>query len=329
MQSNPSVAGALVRAHAPFEPAPSIGSAPTTESSQSAAAAEPRHHWPLLHLAGRAVGLLIRVVPRRFRFAAAVRASIALRPLIRRTGAYRAQRRQNVDTIREIALHRVLESMTASGALFDPVMRVEGMEHMEAGMADERGVLLVSPHAMLGTLILRRIYDRGWPQMILAGFPVLYVSGTRAEIPTLRPSPSFLIRVRSRLREGGLVCAMLDRGEGLRRRAVDFDTARGPVQVADALIPLALRCGARVVFLAVRMEGTEVVARLAPPSPASRTADEVTADFVAFVQAHVAAHGAGRAAPPPSNLPAPAPAAAPVASAAPRRRRRRRVAAVS
>jgi hypothetical protein len=284
-----------------------------------AAAPGPRHRWPLLHLAARSFGLAFRLLPRRFRFAAAVLASRVLVPLIRRTAAYREQSGQRIDTAREISLFRVMESLTASGTLFDPVLRVEGMHHLVEAVRGKTGVLMAGPHSMLSLLVLRRIHDLGWPQTVISP-TTLRATGTREDLPCLAPSPAFLITVRSVLRSGGLVCAMLDRGEPRPRRLIAFDTAQGPVRVADAFIPLALRCGARVVFLGTRMRGRHVAVRFAVPSPASDTAEQVTADFVEFVREHVASHA--------ENGPAAAPKPAPAAGE-PRRARKRAPAGVA
>jgi hypothetical protein len=199
----------------------------------------------------------------------------------------------------------VLESLTASGTLFDPVLHIEGMEHMVEAVRGKTGVLMAGPHSMLSLLVLRRIHDLGWPQAVISP-TTLRAMGRREDLPCLAPSPTFLITVRSILRSGGLVCAMLDRGEQRPRRIIAFDTAQGPVQVADAFIPLALRCGARVVFLGTRVRGRHVAVRFALPSPAAETAEEVTADFVEFVREHVASHGEERPAAAPKPVPAPA-----------------------
>lgn len=273
--------------------------------------AAPRHRWFLLHLAGRAAALVMRSVPRRLRFGATVWVARALRPVIRRTAAYREQRQQGVDGLGEITLFRVLTALDNARTPYDPAMRVEGWEEMEAAIRSGQGVLLVGPHTMLSGLVPRHLHDRGAPALVIAAPPSFPLAGAGRDAEVVFPSPTFLLSVRSRLRAGKIVCGMIDRGDDLRRRSIHFATPGGTVQIADALIPLAVRCGARVVFIAVRTEGSAVVARFAAPSPASRTADTVTADFIAFVRAHVERAVGAAADPSPPAHPAPLPALSP------------------
>ncbi|HET9982149.1 MAG TPA: hypothetical protein VFQ38_01115 [Longimicrobiales bacterium] len=253
-------------------------------------AGAPRHRWPLLHLAANALGLSLRIVPRRHRFGAASLVARALRPLLARTTLYREQLRHRVDSLPEIALFRVLDALTRTGTRFDPVMTIDGGEALQAALQSGRGVLVVAPHAMLTTLIVRRLHDMGCAPEVVSADPGMRIDGTRLPARTIQPSPAFLLAVRSRLRAGGVVCAMIDRGEPSEGRTVEFATPGGPVLVADALVRLAVRCGARVVFTTFRLdERGRVVAALASPDAASSGSPEaILGDFAAFVRTHVA-----------------------------------------
>src|SRR5215213_7572379 len=128
----------------------------------------PPLYW---HLLSRAIALKLWAVPRRYRFRAAALLARVLTPLVRRTSWYRAQRQLRIDGDREIALYYVLEIMTNSGALFEPVLHVEGAEVLSDALKGEQGVLLVAPHALLSQLIVRYLYDRGDVPTIVSAAP--------------------------------------------------------------------------------------------------------------------------------------------------------------
>jgi lauroyl/myristoyl acyltransferase len=235
----------------------------------------------------------MRAVPRRLRYGAAVRLARAATPLIRRTQAYGEQRKRNVDGAGEIALHFVLDTLTKHGTTFDPVIAVNGYEALERALAKGKGVLLITPHTVLSILAWRLIYDAGLNPVGIAADPQLRVSGTRVVGEMLQPSPTFLLEVRSKLRGGRLVCAMPDREEHQEGRTIEFETAGGKVIVATALMQVAARCGAEVVFYKAHFDGRGVVADFAAPAPESiGSADAVTRDFAEFVRAHVEARSA-------------------------------------
>lgn len=232
--------------------------------------------------------MAMRLIPRRRRFGAAVLLARAAVPFVRRTQAFREQRKGNVDGVREIALHLVLNTLTKNGTRFDPLINVNGNEELERALAAGRGVLLIAPHMALGLLMVRVFHDAGQNPIVIAADPQMRVSGSTLAANILQPSPMFLVALRTRLRKGQFVVGMPDRGEHAEGRTIEFDTASGRIILAPALIQVAARCAANVIFLTVHMEGREVVATMVRPSPASHgSSDAITADFIEFVRAHV------------------------------------------
>lgn len=253
----------------------------------------PTHRWYFFHVAGRCFALLMRLVPRRRRFGAAVMLARAAAPLLRRTQAYKEQRKINVDGASDIVLFFVLEALTKNGTEFDPLIAAGGYERLERALASGRGVLLVAPHTALSLTTLRFLHDAGLEPVTVAADPRMRLSGTRVTAQTMQPSRTFLVEVRSRLRRGGLVCAMPDKREHQEGRTIEFTTAKGRVIIAPALMRVAARCGAEVVFLETHFEGRSIVANFAAPAPESAgSAERITADFVEFVRVHVAARSA-------------------------------------
>lgn len=247
----------------------------------------PPLYW---HLLSRALALQMWAVPRRYRFRAAALLAGVLTPLVRRTSWYRAQRQHRIDGANEIALYYVLEIMTNSGALFDPVLDVEGAEALEEALKKREGVLIVGLHALLSQLIFRYLYDTGYVPTIVSAAPSAHIYGTRLVVRAIQPAPAYMIRLRSVLRDGGMVCAMVDGEHRTGRELVKFVTAEGPMYISDALIRLALRCNASVLFTSVRVDQRRgVLLTIAAPSTSTGlTVESVTEDFVAFIQAHVA-----------------------------------------
>lgn len=248
------------------------------------------HRWHLFHRVGLCFATAMRLLPRRHRFGAAVLAARAAVPLLRRTGAYRQQRRTGLDGPSEIALHLVLNTLTKHGTRFDPVIACHGYEELERAFAAGRGVLVLSPHTALSLLNVRRYHDDGMDPLAISADPRMRIAGTTLGVETVQPSPMFLVATRTLLRRGRLVCAMPDRAEHHEGRTMEFATANGRIIIAPAVIQVAARCGAEVVFTEAHVEGGRVVGTVATPSPASAgSADAITRDFVEFVRARVEA----------------------------------------
>jgi hypothetical protein len=83
---------------------------------------------------------------------------------------------------------------------------------------------------------------------------------------------------------------MPDRAEHHGQRTIEFATPAGPVIMAPAIIEVAARCGAAVLFTEVRVEGRQLVAVITDcaSSPAG-DASAIIADFISFVRDRTAA----------------------------------------
>jgi hypothetical protein len=249
----------------------------------------------------------ILLVPRRYRFAAAVLAARAAVPFFRMTDAYRVQERLGFDSPHEIALHFILNALTRSGTRFDPVIAMDCYEELERAYAAGKGVLMIAPHAALTMLMPRLLYDRGLDSVVVTPDARMRIGGTRVAARTVQPSPTFLVKTRSSLRRGEIVLAMPDRAEHHRDRTVEFTTAKEPIIVAPALMRVAARCGAAVLFMELHAGPAGLEGTIASTPPASAgDADAITEEFVKFVWARAKAlstsRGETRAAPPQRGL---------------------------
>lgn len=241
------------------------------------------------YLGGRAFGLGMRLVPFRHRFSLAARLAGILAAPMRATRVFSGLLGMRLSSERDLSLHLLLRSMTASGTAFDVPLRMEGEEVLEAALSSGRGTVIVAAHALLSRLLLRNLYDRGrWPTVI-GGMNGIPLAGTRAVVPTVYPTRTVLLLVRTRLREGGIVCALVDHLQGRGKNTVTFDSPVGAIHLSDSIFRLAVRCDAQVIFTFARAEPDGVRQWIAAPQPGSAGSPEAIArDFIAFLQERTA-----------------------------------------
>ncbi|SOD01775.1 hypothetical protein SAMN05216486_10155 [bacterium JGI 053] len=243
------------------------------------------------YIVGRAFGLGMRLVPARHRFSLAARMAGSMAVPMRGTRLFSGLRALRLNSERDLSLHLLLRCMTASGTAFDVPLRLEGEEILEAALSSGRGTVIVAPHALLSRLLLRHLYDRGhWPT-IIGGMNGIPLAGTRVVMPTVHPASNVLLLARTRLRQGGIVCAMVDRlgSKGTGKNMVTFPSPVGDVHLSDSIFRLAVRCNAQVIFTLARAEpgGTRQWIS-APRSGSAGSPEAIAADFVAFLREHTA-----------------------------------------
>lgn len=234
--------------------------------------------------AGAAVAAMIRLVPRRYRFGFAVRLSRAVVLVVRHTPHFRQLVNAKLDTPEEIALHLLMHVMTTNDVAFDPDITIDGYDRFLDAVRSGRGVLLAAPHASLTLTAMRSFHDDGLRTVFLAPDPRMRITGTTAVAETLQRSPTLLVQVRTKLREGWLVATMLDRADR-EPGTIVFDTTLGPVVFMPALLHVAARCGAHVVFSEIHLEGSRLRGRIVPAS--SGTGEGYEREFVEFVRSAI------------------------------------------
>jgi hypothetical protein len=238
----------------------------------------------------------MRMVPRARRCGAALGLARATEPLFRLSELYRLQERSRVSGALDIATHMVLHTLTKNGVPLDPIFDFAGYDDFVRAYKEGCGILLVAAHNALSLLILRRFYDAGNPSVTNSS-DALRVLGTSFDAPIIDASSAFLLATRSRLRRGEIVGAMLDRSEHHHdkdaERTFAFETANGPVIMAPALLHVAARCGARVVFVEAHAEPRGLAGTLVVAS--SSDVEGLTREYIDFVRAHLASRLAGTA----------------------------------
>jgi len=238
--------------------------------------------WHPWRLAGAGAAAVMSIVPRRRRFDAAVLFARPLVEILRRTPQYRLLDSTAFNSDADIALHLLLHTLTANGAAFDPLVRIDGYERFAAAHRRGRGVLLVAVHTPLVLLMLRRFHDDGMAPFVVAADPALRVAGTTVIADTVQPSANMLVQIRNRLRQGRLVCAMLDGGACPKPRMTEVDTPLGRVRFSPELLHVAARCGAAVAFSEAHLEGRRVHGAIAVGSAAGGAA--VEQEYIDFIR---------------------------------------------
>jgi hypothetical protein len=238
------------------------------------------------HLNGLARGALrlaMAGVPRRRRFAAALLLARALTPFVRRARMFTGLRRWPLNSGMAVSLHVVLGELLRNGIGFDARVSLAGLKTLDEAAAAGRGVLLIGPHTLLTRMAVRRLHERGYPVTAVTAVTAP-AAPPGSDLPVIRRSPFFLLAVRGELARGRIVFAMVDREGAEHGITTSVETAMGTVHVADPLIHLAARCGARVVFIASRLRGAAIQARIEAPRCASDDAAATRRQFIHFVQ---------------------------------------------
>ena len=244
----------------------------------------------LIRTAERCFALAMQLVPRHYRFQTALLLARTTVPLFVRTAAYREQWIKNFHRPDEIVLFLFLNALTENGTRFDVEIVAKGYQRFERAYEKGRGVLMTGHHAALTLLMVRFFHDKDLDPIVVTPDHNLRVPGTDVRAATIQPSHMFLVQLRTKLRAGKVICAMPDRAEHHGRRTIEFTTAASPVIIAPAIIEVAARCGAAVLFTEVRVAGGRLVTIIAEPAASSAgDAAAITTDFISFVRERTAA----------------------------------------
>ena len=243
----------------------------------------------LIRAAERCFALAMRIVPQQYRFQTTLLLARATVPFLVRTAAYQEQSIKNFHRPYEIVLFLLLNALTKNGTRFDLEIVATGYQHFERAFAQGKGVLVTGHHAALTLLMVRFFHDKDLQPIVVTPDYKLRVPGTSIAAETIQPSHMFLVHLRTRLRAGKLLCAMPDRAEHHGQRTIEFATPAGQVIMAPAIIEVAARCGAAVLFTEVRVEGRQLVTLIAEPASPAGDVSAIITDFISFVRERTAA----------------------------------------
>ena len=236
----------------------------------------------------------MRLVPHVYRFDAVVAMANFAIPFLRKTAAYQEQQIKNFHEPREIALHLLLNALIKNGTPFDPRFDVDGYRYFESAAATGRGVLVIGHHAALTLFMIRLFHDKGANPIVMTPDPQLRVAGTLVTARSIQPSATALLKVRTSFRNDELICAMPDRAEHDSPRTFEFSTPAGRVIMTPALIELAARCGAAVLFTEVRLVDRHLAVVIVAPSCDTSDGKALVSEFVSFVRTRTGRSSADR-----------------------------------
>ena len=240
-----------------------------------------KHRARLLAATPFRVGL--RAVPRRRRFAIVLGLARMMARVAPRAGLLGTQ--YPLESARDVVFVHLLKLLRRDRVPYDPVVKPEGIGRLDEAVACGRGVLLVGPHTRVtAEATIHYLLASGYPLTVVIRPGADALDESEFTIPQIRRSPHFLFAVREALGEGRTVFAMIDR-YAAAPGTVPIETTSGTVHVADSLLRLATRCGARVVFLASRTERDGVSCTVEAPPPDGTSEDYMRA-FARFLQSY-------------------------------------------
>jgi lauroyl/myristoyl acyltransferase len=209
-------------------------------------------------------------------------------PLIKRTSWYGRHEARGINTPGEVALHYALNIMSNAGVSFDLKMRVEGGHHVTEAVSKAQGVIIVCPHSLLTYVLIRYLHDIGQIPAVVSAAPLVPIYGTRTAVHALQPAADLFIRARTVLRRGGVICAMIDESPPDSVRTRQFTTLMGPMFVSDALIRLAKRCDAHLLFTCGRLDERQrlVLTFVTPAAGIAASEHDIAESFVDFIASH-------------------------------------------
>lgn len=195
------------------------------------------------------------LVPYRWRWRVLVWIGAGLTPVARAIGRYgEGYTTVGLVTHREYALFYLLARATQLGIGFAPALSHDGLETLDAALAEEPAVMMAGVHAPLVYLAGRYVIERGCDLVALRSDGDMPLIGRPGEqYPGLDPGGSgVLLRLARAMTPGRVIIALIDHAPGRRAETV----AIGPIQVhiAFPLLKLADDRGATTIFFHPRLE---------------------------------------------------------------------------
>ncbi|MCU1228262.1 MAG: hypothetical protein JWO97_1146 [Acidobacteria bacterium] len=223
------------------------------------------------------VGIVLGLLAGHRRFAAAIYIANVLGPL-REVIARLRGRPLRLGSGREYTLAYLLGCMDLRELRFATRISVIGLDALRRAVALNRGVLVVTTHANAGLarLVLRPLADSNIRCVTISGGRGFPICGTGAVGPTIAPTGTFLVAVRSKLRAGLVVCAMVDAPVDANRTRRHVTVDGGSTWLAEPLIQLVARWQVPIAVLKASFENDRVLLEV-QISDSQNTSDVVLA----------------------------------------------------
>ena len=244
------------------------------------------------HFTRFCLALCLRLLPVSRRYRAAIAFSRLLTPFTKRMMA-RNPIAYATDTPYEVAASMVLGALFAAGVNVETQFDVEGLENVTKPYREGRGVLLIAARAGLNHASLEVLMGAQVVPVVVADGPVPR-NGKGEYYANIPRTPSFMVKVRSRLKRGALVAAAVNRDEPLEGRTLAVPTNIGVMQFTTSLVQVAVKCGSAIVFSMITLapSGRIDVRLIAPVAGAEGDATRIVQNFGELVAQAIAAQTA-------------------------------------
>jgi hypothetical protein len=238
----------------------------------------------------RLLARVVSLVPHPWRFRATCLLAYAIAPCLVMRPSLRAKRRHlarhgliSNNRPEDTALFLLLRGLTYLGIELSPNVRVNGEDILEDALSSP-GVLIAGPHSDLSTLLFWLLERRSHPVVALSASELKVVcSGEPVDV--LLASKTQLLKARSRLRQGATMVGYVSRTNPQEPRASMHQLQQGGVLIDDALLQVAISCGARIFFIAGYLDRSgEIVLQMGRPDPGAVTAQDHAKELARFVQ---------------------------------------------
>jgi hypothetical protein len=233
-----------------------------------------KHSYRVFQAGARVFALLI---PTRFWYSAVLHIcrlqALFLRPLIA-ISPYRGDRRGSV--LVAWLMNSWMPQLTAFHRSFPMSLRSTGDQIVHQAALNPKGFVVCSGHLPLVQCVLRSLTDMGHPPTAVVSREKgsnegkYWVWGLGKSLPAMVPGRDVLIKVRTILRNGGSVAALVDRGISRTFHHNIFHLIRS--------------LGAQVVFatVALQPDGEILVEYFAPPDPFFSTDETISINLQAL-----------------------------------------------
>ena len=184
---------------------------------------------------------------------------------------------------RHYLLMQLLALLDSHRLEFDLPVDTTGFDSLKDAASAGRGVLVVTTHVNAGVsrIILRLLYDARLAAVVVSAGSSYPICGAGRDAGTVNPGASALLTVRSRFRDGVIVCAMIDRpAPPPDSDALEVRTSYDSFWVVDPLLRVAVKSQVPVAFVRGSVDGWHVRLDI---RIGCGTADEVIRGFAEFM----------------------------------------------
>lgn len=244
------------------------------------------------HFTRFCLALFLRLLPFRHRYPVAIAFSKLLVPVTKRWVS-KNPIAYATDTGHEVAASMVLGALFAAGVDVETRFDVDGLDLVTTPYREGKGVLLITVRAGLNHASLEVLMGAQVVPVVVADGPVPR-NGKGEYYANIPRTPSFMVKVRSRLKRGALVAAAVNRDEPLEGRTLAVPTNIGVMHFTTSLVQVAVKCGSAIVFSIITLapSGRIDVRLIAPVAGAEGDATRIVQNFGELVAQAIAAQTA-------------------------------------